>query len=201
MFTKGVFSLNQRIAIYMAPCWSHSGPLGPKSCKNVKFNKVSRASERLKKSKGSNMKEGSRGQGDCNQRKSRFAGRFAKMGQFSLEDLKQGEFYKNSLIVTKLRTFGELSLFLPGNSEIIPWREFKGQQNRGNRPRASEGNLPLRGSLRGRVFRGFQRFLEIFRAFQRFSEVFRDFPEVFRGPLRDLSEADFRLRDSPSCCP
>ena len=51
----------------------------------------------------------------------------------------------------------------------------------------------MRGSLRGRVFRGLQRFLEVFkrfsevlRGFQRFSEVFRGFQrfsEVFRGPL------------------
>ena len=41
-----------------------------------------------------------------------------------------------------------------------------------------EGNLPLRGSLRGRVFRDFQRFSEIF---QSFSEVLSE----------TLSEADF----------
>ena len=51
--------------------------------------------------------------------------------------------------------------------------------NRGNRTESLwEGNLPLRGSLRGR---GFQRFLEVVRGFQ----AFRDFSEVFRGPLRD----------------
>ena len=50
---------------------------------------------------------------------------------------------------------------------------LRGNRNRGNRPeRFWEGNLPLRGSLRGRVFRNFQRFLEVFQMF-------------FRGPLRD----------------
>ena len=74
--------------------------------------------------------------------------------------------------------------------------------NRGNRTESLwEGNLPLRGSLRGSLFsegffRGFQRFLEVLRGFQRFlerfpevfkdfSEVFRDFSGIFRGPLRD----------------
>ena len=78
-------------------------------------------------------------------------------------------------------------------------REFRGQMNRGNRTESPpEGNLPLRGSLRGRVFRGSQRVL---RGFQRV--FFRDFSEVFRGPLlvETLSEADFPLRGSQSCCP
>ena len=45
---------------------------------------------------------------------------------------------------------------------------------RGNRTESLwEGNLPLRGSLRGRVFRGFQ-------GVQRFLEVFRDFSEGFQ---------------------
>ena len=54
---------------------------------------------------------------------------------------------------------------------------FKGQHDQGQQDSEtlSEGNLPLRGSLRGslrgrvsEVFRGFQRFLEVFRGFQRF---------------------------------
>ena len=57
-------------------------------------------------------------------------------------------------------------------------REFKGTHDRGNRTESLwEGNLPLRGSLRGRVskaFRGFQRFSEVlrgvFRGFQRSSQ-------------------------------
>ena len=44
----------------------------------------------------------------------------------------------------------------------------RGNGNRGNRPeRFWEGNLPLRGHLRGRVFRGFQKILEVFRGLQR----------------------------------
>ena len=54
---------------------------------------------------------------------------------------------------------------------------LRGNTIRGNRPeRFWEGNLPLRGSLRGRVsevFRGLQRFLEVVRGFQRFAEVFQ----------------------------
>ena len=39
-----------------------------------------------------------------------------------------------------------------------PRREFQGQMNRGNRTEGLwEGNLPLRGSRRGSVFRGVQR--------------------------------------------
>ena len=41
----------------------------------------------------------------------------------------------------------------------------------------------LRGSLRGRVFRGFQRFLEVFRAFPRFSEVFQSPSQRVPGPV------------------
>ena len=55
----------------------------------------------------------------------------------------------------------------------------------------------VRGSLRGRfseTFGGFQRFMEIFRS----SEVFREFSEALS---ETLSEADFPLRGSQSCCP
>ena len=78
--------------------------------------------------------------------------------------------------------------------------EFKGQMNRGNRTeRLWEGNPPLRGSLRGRVFRGFQRF---FRGFQRFSEGFsKIFQRLSEVLSETLSEADFPLRGSQSCCP
>ena len=99
-----------------------------------------------------------------------------------------------------------------GQSEVhiyaqkITRRKFKGEHDRGNRTESLwEGNLPLRRSLRGRVFRDFS---EVFRGFQRFSEVFRDFWEVFRDFERfsevlseTLSEADFPLRGSQSGCP
>ena len=65
------------------------------------------------------------------------------------------------------------------------WREFKGQMNRGNRTESVK--LPLKESLRGRVFRVYQSFLE---AFQRFLEIFQRFSEVFS---ETLSEADFPL--------
>ena len=107
-----------------------------------------------------------------------------------------------------------------------------GESLRGNRIgatglRASERNLPLRGSLRGSLFS------EIFeRSSQRPSQskissealspvaprsccplnflqsfcgtFFRDFLEVFRGPLRDPLRGRFPLRRSccpQSCCP
>ena len=55
---------------------------------------------------------------------------------------------------------------------------LRGNRNRGNRPeRFWEGNLPLRGSLRGRAFRALQRF-----------------SEAFRGPLRGFQ----RPSQSPS---
>ena len=60
----------------------------------------------------------------------------------------------------------------------------RGNRNRGNRPeRFWEGNLPLRGSLRGRLCRCFQRFLEV--------------SGVFRGPLR----VPFPSQSCGSCCP
>ena len=85
---------------------------------------------------------------------------------------------------------------------------LRGNTIRGNRPeRFWEGNLPLRGSLRGplrgmvsELFRAFRRFLEVFRGFQRFSEVFRGFQrflEVFRGFSKALSET---LSETPSEC-
>ena len=44
---------------------------------------------------------------------------------------------------------------------------LRGNRNRGNRPkRFWEGNLPLKGSLRGGVFRSFQRFSEILTGLQ-----------------------------------
>ena len=47
-------------------------------------------------------------------------------------------------------------------------------------------------------FRGFEKFSEGFRGFQRFSENFQKFSEVLS---ETLSEADFPLRGSQSCCP
>ena len=66
---------------------------------------------------------------------------------------------------------------------------LRGNTIRGNRTESLwEGNLPLRGCLwEG----GFQRFSKLFRGFQRFSEVLSE----------TLSEADFPLRGSRSCCP
>ena len=72
-------------------------------------------------------------------------------------------------------------------------REFKGQQNRANRTQSFwEGNLPVRGSLRGplrgrvlrgfsEVFRGFQRFSRFLEDFHRFSEILRGFQRFVRG--------------------
>ena len=66
---------------------------------------------------------------------------------------------------------------------------WMGQMNRGNKTETLwEGNLPPRESLRGRVFRGFERLLEFW---QRFLQVLSE----------TLSEADFPLRGSQSCCP
>ena len=47
------------------------------------------------------------------------------------------------------------------------------------------------------VFRGFKRFSEVLRSFQRFQEIFERFSEVLS---ETLSEADFPLRGSQSCC-
>ena len=82
----------------------------------------------------------------------------------------------------------------------------RGNTIRGNRTeRFWEGNLPLRGSLRGslrgrvsEVFRGFQRFSEVFRDFQRFSEVFRGFQrfsEVFQRPSQRPSQSAIFLSE------
>ena len=74
----------------------------------------------------------------------------------------------------------------------------RGNTIRDNRTeRFWEENLPLRGSLRGRVsevfrvFRGFERVWEVFRGFQRFLEVFRGFPKALS---ETLSECHFPLR-------
>ena len=108
----------------------------------------------------------------------------------------------------------ELPLSLPRPEKIKNVRDvrqvmegfgerLRGNRNRGNRPeRFWEGNLPLRGSLRGslrgrvsEVFRGFQRF---FRAFQSFSEVFRGFlrfSEVFQSPSQRPSQSAIFLSE------
>ena len=67
--------------------------------------------------------------------------------------------------------------------------QFFGETLRGNtiRRNSSEGNLPLRG-----------RASEVLRFFEVFMEVFRGFSEVLS---ETLSEADFLLRGSRSCCP
>ena len=79
-------------------------------------------------------------------------------------------------------------------------REFvgvsRGNTIRGNRTeRFWEGNLPLRGSLRGslrgRVSEVFRGFLEVLRGFERFSEVFRGFQRFFKDPLRDPLRVPF----------
>ena len=71
---------------------------------------------------------------------------------------------------------------------------LRGNTIRGNRPeRFSEGNLPLRGSLRGPL-RGMVS--ELFRAFQRFSEVFRGFQtEVFQRPSQSPSQSAIVLSE------
>ena len=98
-------------------------------------------------------------------------------------------------------TASVIGMICPQNeclSVIIFRREFKGQHDRGNRTESLwEGNLPLRGSLRGpvrgrlfrdfsEVLRGFQRLLEVLRGFRRFSEVFRGFKRLLRGFQRFL---------------
>ena len=75
----------------------------------------------------------------------------------------------------------------------------RGNTIRGNRTeRFWEGNLPLRGSLRGSLFsevlRGFQRVWEVFRGFQRFSEV-------FQRPSQRPSQSPFSSQSCGSCCP
>ena len=57
---------------------------------------------------------------------------------------------------------------------LLVGESSRGNTIRGNRTESlREANLPLRGSLRGRVFRGFQSFLEVFRDFQSFSRGFQ----------------------------
>ena len=76
---------------------------------------------------------------------------------------------------------------------------LRGNTIRGNGPeRFCEGNLPLRGSLRGslrgrvpEVFRGFQRFSEVLRGFQSFLAIFRGFSKALS---ETLSECHFPLR-------
>ena len=63
-------------------------------------------------------------------------------------------------------------------------RDMGGISHWAAKSRGQQDREPLRGSLRGRVVIGFERFSEVFRGCQRFLEVFRDFAEVFRGPLR-----------------
>ena len=72
--------------------------------------------------------------------------------------------------------------------------------------------LPLEKRLRGNTIKG-QQDQEPLRGksaservseregFQRFSEVFRGFYWFLEAPSETLSEADFPLRDSRSCCP
>ena len=84
---------------------------------------------------------------------------------------------KTSKIVKKRQIFSDTFRQFSGGTRFPARFEglwlIRGNTTRGNRPeRFWEGNLRLRGSLRGRVFRGFGRF----------SEVFRDFSEIF--PLR-----------------
>ena len=67
-------------------------------------------------------------------------------------------------------------------------REFKGQQNRGNRTERLWEEICLWEGLWEGVFRVFW-------------EAFRDFWEVFRGPLRDPLRGRSPLRGSQSCCP
>ena len=75
-------------------------------------------------------------------------------------------------------------------------REFKGQHDRGNRTESlSEGILPLRGSLRGRVFRGVQRILEVFRGFHRFLE---GFAEIFQRSSQRPSQRQISLSEALS---
>ena len=61
-----------------------------------------------------------------------------------------------------------------------------GNRGRGSRPeRIREGNLPLRGSLRGKsAWEGFQRFSEVLRNFQRFSEALAEPLSECHLPLR-----------------
>ena len=78
---------------------------------------------------------------------------------------------------------------------------LRGNTIRGNRPkRFSEGNLPLRGSLRGRFSEDF-RFLEVLRGFQRFWEVFSGFQRFFKGPLRDPLRVPSSSQSCGPCCP
>ena len=60
---------------------------------------------------------------------------------------------------------------------------LRGNTIRGNRTESLwEGNLPLRGSLRGRVSEVFRGFHRVFRGFQRFCEVLRGFQRPSQRP-------------------
>ena len=80
---------------------------------------------------------------------------------------------------------------------------LRGNTIRGHRTESlREENRPLKGSLRGRFFGDFQRFLAVFIVFQSFSEIFRGFQRSSQRPSQRqiflseiLSEADFPLRD------
>ena len=86
-----------------------------------------------------------------------------------------------------------LTFFFPSLYGVPFFGErLRGNTIRGNRPeRFWEGNLPLRGSLRGSP-RG-----RVFRGFRRFSEDFRGFSKALSEPL---SECHFPL-SCGSCCP
>ena len=51
------------------------------------------------------------------------------------------------------------------------------------------------------VVRGFERFLEALRGFRGFQRFFRGFQRSSQRFSQTLSEADFPLRGSQSCCP
>ena len=94
-------------------------------------------------------------------------------------------------------------------------REFKGQQNRGNRTESLWEEICLwEGLWEGgfseiferfwEVFRGFQRFWEVFRGFERCKRFLRGFQRFFRGFQRSSQRplrGRFPLRGSQSCCP
>ena len=75
------------------------------------------------------------------------------------------------------------------------WRKrLRGNTIRGNRTESLwEGNLPLRGSLRGRTFRSFQRSLEVFRGFQRFLRGFQRFLRGFQRSSQRPSQRQISL--------
>ena len=88
---------------------------------------------------------------------------------------------ENSLQESNLRKLEKAARVSRISSGLPVVGVSRGNRIRGNKTeRFWEGNLPLRGSLRGslrgrvsEVFRGFERFSEGLRGFQRFSEVFQ----------------------------